>query len=50
MVVDYKAYARCFVNGEFVESTERGFSLHNPADGKVAVDKVQEAGPKGACP
>ncbi|KAK9897852.1 aldehyde dehydrogenase [Cystobasidium minutum MCA 4210] len=46
MSVDYKSYARCFINGEYAEDTERGFPLKNPANGKVVVEKVQEAGPK----
>lgn len=49
MSVDYKSYARCFINGEYAEDTERGFPLKNPANGKVVVEKVQEAGPKGGC-
>jgi hypothetical protein len=47
MAIDYKSFARCFINGEYVESTERGFPLTNPANGKVVVEKVQEAGPQG---
>lgn len=47
MSVDYKSYARCFINGQYVEETERGFTLSNPANGKVVLEKVQEAGPKG---
>lgn len=47
MSVDYKSSARCFINGQYVEETERGFTLSNPANGKVVLEKVQEAGPKG---
>lgn len=47
MTIDYKNYARCFINGEYVNDTETGFTLKNPANGQVVVEKVQEAGAKG---
>lgn len=47
MSPSYEVYGKCFINGAFLEETEKTFTLRNPATGKVAVQNVQEAGANG---
>lgn len=44
---DYSSYGRCFINGAFVDKTDKTFALSFPATGKVVAANVQEAGARG---
>jgi len=43
---DYSSYGRSFINGGYVEKTEKTFPLSSPSTGKVIAEGIQEAGAK----